>query len=411
MQANGGAAAHAYFPAIDLLRFASAIFVALFHLGYSSWISANSNASRLVNGLYQIPEGALFWWGNVGVQIFFVISGFVIAASANGASPFSFARSRIERLYPAVWVCASVTAAVWIGTHYYELHTLLSRYLRSVTLWPFGPWIDGQYWTLRVEIGFYLCVFALVLTDQVRRFEAFACALVALGGVALAIETAEQAGLLAGHISSHLSGGALGMLPIYYGSYFGLGMLLWLRIARPAGAANGPFIGAALVVGAAQVGMRAYGDATLRVATHPMIAACWFAPVLVWLAAVAIMARSRPLMIDRSKPSRWSLRLPRLCGLTTYPLYLIHFGFGVWIIRSLVIAGLPPLAALLMALILTLACAAFVADVAEPTIRRVLRRLFGVAEGMLPARAHRRAIPVAPRPMPSPASPPVEKLV
>jgi peptidoglycan/LPS O-acetylase OafA/YrhL len=410
MQASGGRAGHAYFPAIDLLRFASAIFVALFHLGYSSWISANSNASRLINGLYQIPEGGLFWWGNVGVQIFFVISGFVIAASANGASPFSFARSRIERLYPAVWVCASVTAAVWIGVHYYDSRTLLSRYLRSVTLWPFGPWIDGQYWTLRVEIGFYLCVFVLVLTDQVRRFEAFACALVALGAAALAIEAAEQTRLLAGHASSHLSGGALGVLPIYYGSYFGLGMLLWLRIGRLAGPANAPFIAAALVVGAAQVGIRGYGDATLRAGTHPIIAACWFTPVLVWLAAIAIMARSRPVVIDRSQPSRWSLRIARLCGLTTYPLYLIHFGFGVWIIRSLVIAGSPPLAALAMALVLTLASAAFIADVAEPAIRRVLRRLFGVAEAMLPARAHRRAVPVTPRPM-APVTSPLEKLV
>lgn len=59
-------------------------------------------------------------YGFLGVEIFFVISGFVILLSAEGRSPSYFAASRLSRLFPAYW--ASV---------------LLTTFL-LVVLWPQG---------------------------------------------------------------------------------------------------------------------------------------------------------------------------------------------------------------------------------------------------------------------------------
>ncbi|TIT70941.1 MAG: acyltransferase, partial [Mesorhizobium sp.] len=50
--------------------------------------------------------------GWVGVQVFFVISGFVIAFSAENSTPLKFFEARVRRLAPAVWVCAPVSAIV-----------------------------------------------------------------------------------------------------------------------------------------------------------------------------------------------------------------------------------------------------------------------------------------------------------
>jgi len=72
------------------------------------------------------------WLGWVGVEIFFVLSVFVIAYSAEGSSAFSFFRSRILRLMPAVWICASLVFAVLLVGHMLPLAELTRHYLKSL---------------------------------------------------------------------------------------------------------------------------------------------------------------------------------------------------------------------------------------------------------------------------------------
>jgi hypothetical protein len=54
------------------------------------------------------------WFGWVGVETFFVISGFVIANSAIKSSVIEFLFGRALRLYPAVWVCSTLTFVVLV---------------------------------------------------------------------------------------------------------------------------------------------------------------------------------------------------------------------------------------------------------------------------------------------------------
>src|SRR5579872_6376242 len=136
-----------YYYGVDLIRFFAAFSVLAFHLGY-----LNEGIAK-----YE-PILPATWQGWIGVEIFFVISGFVIANSANGSSPMSFLKGRALRLYPAAWCCATLTLTVRDGSW----NELVPKYLHSIALLPKGPWIDDVYWTISVEISFYFLVFLLL---------------------------------------------------------------------------------------------------------------------------------------------------------------------------------------------------------------------------------------------------------
>lgn len=48
-------------------------------------------------------------YGYLGVELFFMISGFVILMTASNNSLKRFFISRAVRLYPAFWVCCTIT--------------------------------------------------------------------------------------------------------------------------------------------------------------------------------------------------------------------------------------------------------------------------------------------------------------
>jgi peptidoglycan/LPS O-acetylase OafA/YrhL len=105
-------------------------------------------------------------YGYLGVELFFMISGFVIFHSAKNRSPAQFAVSRATRLYPSYWfavIFTSIFAMYWGGelmsvTHSQILtnFTLLQNYLGF-------DHVDGVYWTLVYEIKFYALVFLLLI--------------------------------------------------------------------------------------------------------------------------------------------------------------------------------------------------------------------------------------------------------
>ena len=105
-----------HFPLLDPLRFGAAFGVALFHQMFWSWAwvsIGHPGFERTVAADVQYPSAAPFtWFGWVGVEIFFVISGFVIANSASKSSATEFLFGRALRLYPAVWVCSTLTFIV-----------------------------------------------------------------------------------------------------------------------------------------------------------------------------------------------------------------------------------------------------------------------------------------------------------
>src|SRR3954452_18346885 len=101
---------------LDPLRFAAALGVAIFHQMFWSWAWVSIGVpgfERTVAADVLYPSAAPFtWFGWVGVEIFFVIPGFVIPISGSQSSPGEFLLCRVLRIYPAVWVCATATFLV-----------------------------------------------------------------------------------------------------------------------------------------------------------------------------------------------------------------------------------------------------------------------------------------------------------
>ena len=104
------------------------------------------------------------WFGFYGVHLFFIISGFVILMSLDRSDGEGFLRSRFLRLYPLFWLSVALTYGVRvlgpaientinIPTFLINL-TMLNAYLRIEA-------VDGVYWSLAYELGFYVFLYGL----------------------------------------------------------------------------------------------------------------------------------------------------------------------------------------------------------------------------------------------------------
>ena len=156
------------FYEIDLLRFLAALSVMLYHYGFRGYSADNMTSMPY---LWIAP---IVKYGNLGVNLFFIISGFVILMTASGGSARRFVVSRVVRLYPAFWACCTLTFLAIViagGTRY---HASLWQYILNMTM--FGGFIDvkpidGAYWSLFVEMKFYALVLAVLLFRQMHRIK------------------------------------------------------------------------------------------------------------------------------------------------------------------------------------------------------------------------------------------------
>lgn len=371
----------AYFYGIDLVRFSSALMVACFHIGYSSF-GPDSRGATLIEGLFAFPAGRVFFWGSVGVQIFFVISGFVIANSANGSTPFRFLRSRMERLYPAVWICASITCAVWLISEAEPAREVIANYLHTLTLWPLGDWIDAPYWTIACEIAFYGIVFLLLLGGGFGSLQRFAIAMVAVSTVFWALRLLDAASVVSVPFLEFFVSGAGRILPVYYGPFFGLGILMWHW--RRAGLSPLGWIAVLFALLAGLIETLGVGLVVqlLGVVQPGELSATYFVRSLVWLAACAIvLVSSGYAAAGGMHPA--ILRTLRNIGLATYPLYLLHFALGVWTMRLLATNGVPVWLAFSIALSIVCTLAFIITIYGEPVLRRGIRTAFNRGEEAL----------------------------
>jgi peptidoglycan/LPS O-acetylase OafA/YrhL len=155
----GGGRVRGRLRALDGLRLVAALMVCVYHYGGRGGDIAHA-WGRSPNRIFPHLAGP-FSYGPLGVQIFFVISGFVICMSGWGRSVKDFAISRIVRLYPAYWAALVIVtvAFAWAGYQRVSDADLLTNF--TMLQMPAGAErVLGVCWTLWAEMRFYL-LFAL----------------------------------------------------------------------------------------------------------------------------------------------------------------------------------------------------------------------------------------------------------
>ena len=148
---------------IQFLRFVAAMLVVLYH-----------SAGRLPanDSVFQV----FFTWGEsigfAGVDIFFVISGFIMAHTSASQSgfhdSFDFARRRLARIFSGYWpffILAIVIFGLFRAEHFAE-----ANLLKSFFLWPqsLNHVLLEVTWTLSFELYFYLLFSVLIVFTNPR---------------------------------------------------------------------------------------------------------------------------------------------------------------------------------------------------------------------------------------------------
>jgi peptidoglycan/LPS O-acetylase OafA/YrhL len=246
-----------------------------------------------VVGLKWEPE-EIFRLGKLGVEVFFVISGLVITMTALGSNnPVDFSIKRFARIYPTFLVCATFT---WVLTHIYDpLGQSVGAIDYVVTLSLLAErvgfrFVDGAYWSLLVEIQFYIIVAASVFALKDKFWI----------GVLVA--------LIFGAIIRPWNKPIAALLFSSYSSFFLIGMATWY------GAIKGNRRAAILL----------FFGSLITFLLGPQIGIQWPA-----LFPVAVFVVLFSLRIDMSfGPLAW-------IGRISYPLYLIHQVLGLNMIAGL----------------------------------------------------------------------------
>ncbi|WP_280887503.1 acyltransferase [Streptomyces sp. LBL] len=164
--------------ALDGLRLIAALMVAVYH-----YAGREGDVTRAWGGSpkEQFPTLHLFaTYGCLGVQVFFVISGFVICMSGWGRSLKAFFASRVSRLMPAYWAAVLLVTAVFALPMVTYKALSPSDTLVNLTMLQYPLGVDrvlGVCWTLWAEVRFYaLFALCVVLPGASRRRVIMFCA-------------------------------------------------------------------------------------------------------------------------------------------------------------------------------------------------------------------------------------------
>lgn len=138
-----------------------------------------------------LAEGALTILAS-GVDIFFVISGFIIATTAaRQDNPLDFVFRRAIRIYPVYWfvLLAAFMSSQWIALAP-EKRPALD--LGLIFAWTYPNWYLAPAWSLAFELHFYAAVAVILAIRPNRLFELL---FAALGMVIVALVLHLQIGI------------------------------------------------------------------------------------------------------------------------------------------------------------------------------------------------------------------------
>ncbi|MYW02170.1 acyltransferase [Streptomyces sp. SID3343] len=347
--------------ALDILRLFAALAVVSFH-----W-TADIAVPQIWGG--RIPDdfmpgvARVTSYGWLGVELFFIISGFVICMSSWGRPVGDFFVSRIVRLYPAYWAGIALTATVLLlvsdlgrpgartGIDWRTIAGNLTMFQGPLDL----KHVDGVYWTLWMELQFYL-LFAIVVAKGLtyRRVVAFC----GLWMIAIMFVPAAKIPMLTQLVMAEQAPYFIAGVAMYLMHRFGPNMLLWGIVG---------FTWIVAVTNAKHL-KSIYDEAT----GHTLSTTGVSLGITLCYAVIIAVALGYFGWV------RWSGLT--VFGALTYPLYLIHQEAGWTMLHWLHNRGLNPGAALGVALASALLVAYLIHRLVERTLGGVLKR--GLAKSL-----------------------------
>jgi peptidoglycan/LPS O-acetylase OafA/YrhL len=312
---------------LDALRGLAALSVVLFHY---TW-----RYTDMVPDGTGLPYGLP--WAQHGVEVFFGISGFVIFMTLRRTKTImDFVVARFARLYPAYWVGIVITTLAVALSGMDELRIPAAAVIINFSMLQghFSlPHVDGAYWSLGVELGFYATMLVIWRLRLLDRIELVLCAWVMLR-----------------------------LLWWYFPSMpWRLGYFLIVEYV--------PFF----IIGIA--GYRVWSGERKWVQQAPLLTLTFFSIIIAdkqmfaWVFGVSLIIFAL-LTADKLK----GLRHPVLLwlGSISYTLYLVHQNMGYAIIRSIEGWGGSPWLAVAVALITALGVAtAMTRWIEKPTLRMI----------------------------------------
>lgn len=322
---------------LDALRGIAATLVMLFHY--------TTRYDQLYG--HETSPSVFVPWGHYGVNLFFMISGFVIFMTLHRVKrPLDFIVSRISRLFPAFWAAIIITflltraldipeKAVSAGTaamNLFMIHGLFRI-----------PHVDGVYWTLEIELIFYAMALLLYLLGRLDKVHAVLLVLLVLR---LSYFLADKwAGIEMSWTLSHL-------LILPYIAWFVCGIMIYRLVTFPTESPRKDLV--VLIAAIAQ----------LTIVESIFIGLLAFCFSLVLLAAVKgrLSVLANPVLA-------W-------LGTISYTLYLLHENIGWGVMMHLERAGVSADISILLAIAVALALASGLTWLVERPAMNWLRSLY-----------------------------------
>lgn len=318
---------------LDALRGVAALAVVLYHV--TTWYAEEMGGHPDPGPVLTLP------FGHFGVELFFIISGFVIFMTLQRCHALAdFATARLIRLYPGFLACLCLALLVSLTT------VTPYQVLANITMMPEilgARAIDGSYWSLAYELVFYALAGFCVLVMRWRTPEP-ACAVwiavalaIRLSGLDLEFRLLER------------------LTAAWFAHLFIIGIMLF-RIH--AGQAT-KLTWVLLLVG-------------LEVA---FLGPHWAFQPISPLVNGAMIAGFTALVWFSASPRGEALAIPplRFLGRISYPLYLVHQAAGFQLIASLEAAGVEANLAIATTIAAAILAAWGITDLIEAPARHALR--------------------------------------
>ena len=251
------------------------------------------------------PVGVAMPYGYLGVNLFFAISGFVIYMTLDRVrQPLDFVVSRLSRLYPTYWIAVVTTWTLVTAFSPGGYDVTWQQAIVNLTMlqnFVGVPDVDSVYWSLQVELVFYVWMLALWVSGAMRH----SVSVIALWVVAsLVATTVERVTSL--HVPYSIKYFAL----MQWIPWFALGMTAYITRRDQAFRAGHALI---IALSLAAIGARLEAATTMTGI----------------VTVIAIFGASRQRL-------GWLAWKPlTFFGVISYPLYLVHERFGWLVIASL----------------------------------------------------------------------------